>query len=336
MAPLPPHNWPVYGHDWAVNHLRKAIQHGRTRHAYLIAGVDNIGKRTLAYSFAMALNAPHPTEVGNIDFETRAAKRIISGNHPDMVTTERDEKTGALKIAAVRDLTSKLSLKPFEAKYRVAILDDFQFARGQAQDALLKTLEEPAETSVLMILASSTDNILSTITSRCQIINLRPLSIDDTRHVLETQHDLPTNDADLLARVSGGRVGWAIQAAAEESALLDDRDVALNTLEDALGHNRAGRFALADQMGRDKLAVLPVLDLWLTYWRDVLMVSSGANLPLTNADRQETILSIAHQMDRDAAAAALSATRDTRSLLQHTNTNPKLALEVMFLDYPGL
>ena len=198
------HNWPVYGHDWAVNHLRKAIAHDRTRHAYLFAGVDNIGKRTLAYSFAMALNAPLPGEPGNIDHDQRAARNIKGGSHPDIVLSERDEKTGALKIDAVRALTTKLALKPYEAAYRFAIIDDFQFARPQAQDALLKTLEEPAETSILLILASSTDGVLSTITSRCQVMNFRPLSVDATRRALENQHHVPPPDADLIARVSGG------------------------------------------------------------------------------------------------------------------------------------
>ena len=169
-----PHNWLVYGHDWAVNHLRKAIQNDRTRHAYLITGIDGIGKRTLAYTFAMALNSPAPDDPGNIDYDDRAAKIIMSGNHPDMVLSQLDEKTGALKIEQVREVTTKLSLRPYEARFRVAILDDFQNARPQAQDALLKTLEEPADTAVLLVLARSTENLLPTITSRCQLLTPAP------------------------------------------------------------------------------------------------------------------------------------------------------------------
>jgi len=330
------HNWIVYGHDWAVNHLRKAIANDRTRHAYLITGVDNIGKRTLAYAFAMALNAPHPDVPGDIDYETRHAKKIMSGNHPDIVLTERDEKTGALKIAAVRDLTGKLALKPYEAPYRVAILDDFQFARPQAQDALLKTLEEPAASSVLLVLASSTDGILSTITSRCQVLNLRPLSVAGTRDVLETQYHVPGPDADLLARVSGGRVGWAIQAAAPESDLLAQRTEALDALEEVVQRNRAGRFDMADALGRDKLAIPAILDLWITYWRDVVMISTGASVPLTNIDREDALISLAGNTSPEAAARALRATREAAATILRTNTNARLVLEVMFLDYPGL
>ena len=333
---LPPHNWRLYGHDWAVNHLRKGIQHGRTRHAYLIVGIDGLGKRTLAYNFAMALNAPAPDGSGNIDYETRAAKVTMSGNHPDMVLSQLDEKTGALKIEQVREVTTKLSLRPYEANYRVAVLDDFQNARPQAQDALLKTLEEPAETAVLLVLARNTEALLPTITSRCQLLHLRPVPLETVRAVLEREYEVPPPDADLIARVSGGRIGWAVAAAQTDSPVLEQRASALDALAEALAHNRAGRFGLADDLGRDKLGVQPILALWVTYWRDVLLAASGSDLPLTNIDREEHIWAVADALSVEEAADALDATREALRLLAETNTNPRLALEVMFLDYPGL
>lgn len=333
---LTPHNWHIYGHDWAVNQLRKAILNGRSRHAYLFTGIDAIGKRTLAYTFAMALNAPHPDNPANIDYDTGTAKRIMSGNHPDIVLSHTDEKTGALKIEQIREVTGKLALKPYEARYRVAILADFEKARPEAQDALLKTLEEPAETSVLIVLAHGTQGILPTITSRCQILTLRPLPVDAVRDVLEREYQVPPPDADLIARLSGGRIGWAISAIQPDSADLSQRDEALNMLEEILTLNRAGRFAKADGLGRDKLALYPLLELWMTYWRDVLLVASGAALPLTNIDREENIRALADDIGADAAAHALHSTRETLATLQRTNTNARLALEVMFLDYGRL
>ncbi|MEL6268744.1 MAG: DNA polymerase III subunit [Chloroflexota bacterium] len=333
---LTDHNWTLRGHDWAVNHLRKGIANGRTRHAYLFAGIDGVGKRTLAYNFAMALNAPHPHEPGNIDYDSRAAKRTMSGNHPDIVLSFLDEKTGALKIEQVREVSSKLALRPFEAKYRIAILDDFQNARPQAQDALLKTLEEPAETSLLLLMASGTEGILSTITSRCQIINLRPVPVDMVRRTLEQEHHVPPPDADLIARVSGGRIGWAIAACEPDSPILRARDEALALLEQVLTQTRIGRFDVADKLGRDKLGVLPILELWMTYWRDVLMVANGVVFDITNVDRQENIRDVAALAGSDGAESALKATRNTLGTLRTTNTNARLALEVMLLDYPGL
>ncbi len=335
-AALPLHNWPVYGHDWAVDRLRRAIVNDRLRHAYLFVGIDAIGKRTLAYSLAMALNAPHTDETANIDLESNTARRVMSGNHPDIVLSQLDEKTGALKIEAVRDVTSKLALRPYEARYRVAILDEFQNARPQAQDALLKTLEEPAETALLVVLARSSDSILSTITSRCQTLSLRPLPVDDVRRILEQQYSVAPPEADLIARVSGGRVGWAIDAAQPDSPALQQRETALNMLEEALRHQRKGRFDIAEGLGRDKQGLFPLLELWMTYWRDVMLVASGTNLPLTNIDREDAVRDLAAALTTDEAAAALSVTRETLTTLQRTNTNPRLAVEVMFLDWPGL
>lgn len=329
------HNWPIYGHDWAVNQLRKAMMNGRSRHAYLFTGVDGIGKRTLAYTFAMALNAP--TENANIDFDHRATKLIMHGSHADIITPEYDEKTGALKIQAVREVTAKLALKPYEARYRIAIIPDFEKANAQAQDALLKTLEEPAESSALFITANTTDNILATITSRCQVLSLRPLSLELVRDVLIHQYQLAPDQADLIARVSGGRMGWAVEAIAPDSTIMTERAAQLDALETAVQQSRKGRFDVAQDIAKlDKIDILPILELWQTYWRDVLLAVTGSELPLTNIDRERTIRALARQTTVSQALAALNATRKTLTTIQTTNTNPRLALEVMFLDYPGL
>ena len=333
MIELPPHNWLVYGHDWAVNQFRKSLQHNRLRHAYLITGADSIGKRTLAYSLAMAINAPHEHEVGNIDYDKRAAKLTMSGNHPDIIVAEHDNKSGALKIEAVREVMSKLALKPFEARYRIAMLNDFEQARPQAQDALLKTLEEPTERAILILLVNNPDKILSTINSRCQIINLRPLSLEDTRHTLIHHYTLSPADADLLARISGGRIGWAIQAS-RDASLLEPRTEALNLLEQILRGKRAKRFASVEAISKDKQITLVVLQLWLSYWRDLMIVTQGVNLPITNIDRQATLMDLARVVVVEKLQQAMIATRQTAQAIRDTNVNVRLALENLTLLYP--
>jgi len=282
----------------------------------------------------MALNAPHPDGSGNIDFDTRAARLIMSGSHADMVTAEHDEKTGALKIEAVRDLTSKLALKPFEAKYRIAILDDFHMARPQAQDALLKTLEEPAESSVLVVIARGLDSLLPTIVSRCQHLSLRPASVDVVREMLITQYQTAPDHADLIARLSAGRVGWAIQAVQTGGESFEQRASALQMLEDLLSQNRAGRFSVADTLGGDKLALSPLLELWMSYWRDILLLLSGTGNAVVNVDHHEQLTRFAKAFTLEATFGALQATRAALTTLERTNTNARLVLEVMLLDYP--
>ena len=328
------HNWPVWGHDWAVDYLRKGMAHGRVRHAYLITGTESVGKSTLAHSFALALNCTHPDEDARPCLECRSCKLLLSGNHPDMVYSETDDSTGALKIEQIRAVTSRLAMKPYEARYRIAIFRDFDRAQPRAQDALLKTLEEPPGHAGLILIAPDTESILPTIISRCQRVHLRPVPVDTIRAVLMERYGVEEEQATLLARLSGGRIGWAI-AALQNPDSLAHRDAALDMLEDVLRKNRAERFALAESLGRDKLALYPLLELWQSYWRDVLLAAESSPVKPSNVDRTVAIEQLVYNVTSDEALAALRATETMRDQLKY-NINLRLALEVMFLDYPGL
>lgn len=328
-------HWPVFGHDWAVEQLRKSIAHGRVRHAYLITGADSVGKNTLAHAFAMALNCLNPDEGLRPCGQCRPCKLIASGSHSDILYGELDENTGALKIEAIRAVTRGLAMKPFEARYRVAIFPHFDNAQPRAQDALLKTLEEPPPTAVLILLARSTEALLPTINSRSQVIGLRPVELAQVRDVLMERFGVEGEQAELLARLSGGRIGWAIQAA-HDPALLEQREQALGMLEASLGQTRAERFNLAQDLSRDKLVLAGVLELWQSYWRDLVLLKSGdARVKVANSDRSVALQRLALTMTEEEALQALRATRDLLNNLQY-NLNLRLALETLFLDYPGL
>jgi DNA polymerase III subunit delta' len=328
------HHWPVYGHDWAVEHLRKSIAHSRIRHAYLIVGSESIGKETLARSLAMTLNCTNEDENARPCGQCSTCKRIASGNHPDMIYSELDGTSGALKIEEIRNVTGKIALKPYEARYRIAILRDFDHARPQAQDALLKTLEEPPPQALMILLAPSTESVLPTIASRSQVIHLRPISTGVIHDVLVNEKQVPEDQADLLARLSGGRMGWVMQALAEPS-MLEQRTEALNLLENLIPMNRAKRFEIAEDLSKDKLALYPLLELWQSYWRDVLLLCQGIGDNPANIDRLESLKQIASHTSADEALTAIQATRTLLSSLS-TNLNLRLGIEVMFLDYPGL
>ncbi len=326
-------SWGVYGHDWAVEHLRKSITNRRVRHAYLFVGPESVGKETLARGLAMALNcerAPAERPCG----VCRACRLMAAGAHPDMIFSEADATTGALKIEEIRAAAGKLSLKPFEARYRVAIFRDFDRAQPRAQDALLKTLEEPPPYALLLLLARSNENLLATITSRSQVMNLRPVSATAVRDALVEHWGADAERATLLARLSAGRIGWAVKAL-QDSTLLDQRTTALGLLETILTQNRAGRFASADDLARDKLSLIPLLELWQTYWRDVVLLTEGSRLTPSNYDRAVELQKLADELTAEAALGALSATAEMITLLQY-NLNTRLALETMFLSYPGL
>lgn len=328
------HHWPVYGHDWAVAQLHKSIAHERVRHAYLITGTESIGKNTLAHAFAQALNCTAPDVSARPCGECRACQHIAGGSHPDMLYAELDENTGALRIEAVRAVTRSIAMKPFEARYRIAIFQHFDRAQPRAQDALLKTLEEPPPHAVLILLARATESLLPTITSRSQIVALRPVALNLIRDVLVTQYNADRDHAELLARLSAGRIGWAIHALHDDE-LRAGRDQALDMLENCLTQRRAGRFALAEDLSRDKLALAHLLELWQTYWRDLLLLCTGSDIPPANSDRLVPLQRLALSLTTDEVLRALNATRALLDNLQY-NLNLRLALEVLFLDYPGL
>lgn len=328
------HHWPVYGHDWAVNHLIKCMANRRVRHAYLILGTGSVGKETLARTFAMALNCQHPDSTMRPCGECSACTRIASGNHPDILYSENDPNTGVLKIEEIRTVMQRLSLKPFEARYRIAIFRDFDHAQPRAQDALLKTLEEPPSYAMLILLAQSREALLPTITSRSQSLHLRPVALTVVRDVLINRYGADEERATLLARLSGGRLGWAINAM-QENSHLDQRAEALDMLESILGMNRAQRFDLAEGLSKDKAALATLLELWQTYWRDLVLLCEGSRLVPANYDRAERLEQWANRVQPDAALAALHKTGETLRLLQY-NINTRLALEAMFLHYPGL
>jgi DNA polymerase-3 subunit delta' len=326
--------WPVDGHDWAVEHLQKSMAHARVRHAYLILGPESVGKETLARAFAMALNCTNPDPSLRPCGECSSCRRIQSGNHPDILYSVNDPTTGALKIEEIRSVNSRIALKPFESRYRVAIFRDFDHAQPRAQDALLKTLEEPPRHAVLILLGSSEETILSTITSRSQIIHLRPVAAQTVYDVLTGKYGADEETAALLAHVSGGRIGWALHAL-HNPEVLEQREQQLNMLEEVLQSNRAGRFALAESVSKDKQALFPLLELWLTYWRDAVLLSEGTGLSVSNHDREHTLEQLTRYLRPEEALAALNATQAALQTLR-TNASPRLALEVMFLDYPGL
>lgn len=328
-------HWQVYGHDWAVAHLRKSLFNARTRHAYLITGAESVGKTTLAQTFAMALNCTADEVAARPCRECRSCRLILSGNHPDLLYSELDENTARLKIEEVRRVTGQLALKPFEARYRIAIFRDFDRAQPTAQDALLKTLEEPSPHAVLLVLARSAESLLPTITSRSQLVPLRPAAAEQVYTILREQFYADDEQAALLAHISGGRIGWALRALSDPEPL-EARAAALDQLEQVLQMNRIQRFALAEDLAKDKLALLGLLEQWQTYWRDLVLLAHDSPLDPANYDRREQLALLAGHVSPDDALVALRQTVTLSDQLGSQNLNTRLALEALFLRYPGL
>lgn len=324
-------NWNLTGHDWAVDMLKKHVVDGTTRHAYLFAGPPGLGRRTLALRFAQALNCQMPIQAGIPCGQCRDCSQIEAMQHVDLMIVQAETEGGTLKVDQIREARRSLTFKPYQSKYRVAIFLRFQEANDNAANALLKTLEEAPSYAVLILTADNPEQLLPTIVSRCEVLRLRPLKVEEVKRDLEDR-GIEINQANLIAHISGGRPGYA-RRLFESDSLLQTREERLNDLQGLISASRVEKFAYADRLARDKDSMRQVMLIWLSYWRDVMLRTAQAGTSLVNLDRNVEIEDLAGRLNLSSARGVVSGLENALEKMEK-NVNPRLLAEVMLLDLP--
>ncbi len=342
--------WRTRGHDAAVELLKSSLGQGRISHAYLITGPDRIGKSTLARELGMALNCTAwqgeatPNLFGDAEipsaepgpcYQCASCVKALAGSHPDMMvidewTTERGAMTDQ-----VRSIQYGSGLLPFESRRKVYLLLNAEDMTPAAQNTLLKTLEEPAPTVCLILTASTPRALLPTVVSRCQHIQLRAPSAEAIAAALVDLRDVETERAQTLAALAAGRIGWAM-AAAEDPSLLEQRQAALDALLQALRGGTVQRFRLAEALAASAPeAVDDVLELWLSWLRDALLVAEGCAERTVNKDQLAALEVAASQLRSRDVQSTIRAVQAARAQVAGA-INTRMALEVLLLRLPQL
>jgi DNA polymerase III subunit delta' len=321
--------------------LRQHIAHDAVRHAYLFVGPPGVGRRTLAIRFARALMCTQPPSPGESCGTCKACQQIEAMQFADLSVVQAESEGAVLKIDQVREVNHSLSLKPYQSKYRVAIFMRFQEANLNAQNALLKTLEEAPGHAILILTADNAEQLLPTIVSRCEILRLRALPLEAVDgHLL--QHGASPEDARLLAHLSNGRPGYALRLLADPDGL-KVRAERLDDLRELMPATRVRKFAYADKLAKDKDTFRRVLMLWSSYFRDVMLTTAqatpgstpGASFPLANIDCAEEIAGLATRLSLPQARQTVSNLERAVDLLDK-NINARLLAEVTLLNLPAL
>lgn len=248
----------IIGHQKQKAELREILESGRLAPAYLFSGPEGIGKARLAIGFA----------------EELIEERIV--NHPDLLIVEPPTPNSPIKIDQIRRVRECLSRRPYRARYQVAIIDEADKMNAESQNCLLKTLEEPAGSSVIILVSSRKGKLFPTIRSRCQDVIFRPMGLDELTSELVRRLSISPERAHFLSCLSGGRYGWALNM--KENDFFKDK----NSLIDELFNGEV--------WPEDKDDLTSALKLLMSWYRDLLISRSGAKADLiANADRQNDL-----------------------------------------------
>ena len=261
----------ILGHEQIIAHLQNAIEEDKVSHAYIFNGPEASGKMMLAEAFAMALQCEG--EGKRPCLECRSCRQAADHNQPDIIYVSH-EKPNTIGVDDIRtQINNDIDIKPYSSRYKVYIVDEAQKMNQQAQNALLKTIEEPPAYAIILLLTTNADSFLQTILSRCITLNLKAVKEDKIKEYLMKHYQIPDYQADICAAFSQGNVGKAIQLASSEEfgELKASVLQRMKRLEDIDLYEMTGA---VKQIAEYKLSVNDYFDLMMIWFRDVLYLKA--------------------------------------------------------------
>ncbi len=257
----------IIGHEQIIEHLQNAIAMDKVSHAYIINGPDKSGKMMLAEAFAMTVQC----EKGGRDacLECHSCKQALGRNQPDIIYVSH-EKPNTISVDDIRtQVNNDIVIKPYSSRHKIYIIDEAEKMNVQAQNALLKTIEEPPAYAIILLLTTNADNFLPTILSRCVSLNIKAVPDETIEKYLMSNWQIPDYQAQICVAFAQGNVGKAIQLASSS----DFNELKASVLQLVKRLHEIDLYELTEavkQIGEYKLQINDYFDLMMVWYRDVL------------------------------------------------------------------
>lgn len=302
----------VVGHQKQWHFLKKMNESGKIPHALLFSGESQIGKKKIALELSKAIFCSSDEDYEKPCGKCFSCKSVEKGSHPDLILINPEIGKNIL-VSQIRDLILKLSFKPYSANYKIALINDAHLMEEEAQNCLLKTLEEPKGNSTLLILITEyPETLFPTILSRVEKIKFFPANRSEIEKYL-SENGLEKSKAEYFSSLCSGRVGRAIDFSLNQEKI-KEREKMISDLKKIIGSEMAFRFKYAKEYS-DSLK--EILDVWLDYFRDNLFSS------IKDAKKASSVLKI---------KKTIFFIQYIRYLYSTTNINPRLALEILLME----
>ena len=300
----------IKGQNFAKKYLTNSIKSNMVSHAYMFEGPNGIGKNTMARELAAIL-----LEMENLF------------NSPDYIEIKPDGNS--IKIAQIRKLQSDILVKPYKS-YKIYVIDEAQKMTVEAQNALLKTLEEPPKYAIIILITDNKESLLDTIKSRCEIIKFTPIPMQEVASYL-TMNGIDSKRASLLANFSRGSMKKAIELSESDEFNLMREEVQ-KYVETFLNGNLIEIMDIQSSIEKYKDQITNVLDLLINYFRDIMMVKENVdNSMIINLDRLIFVKNMSNKTTYSQLSKIIDIIEETKNKLR-SNCNFNISIQVMTLN----
>ncbi len=318
----------IIGQEQIKEHLQNALAAKKISHAYIINGEKSSGKEFIAKVFAMALQC----ERGDTEpcQECHSCKQALSGNQPDIIRVTHD-KPNTISVDDIRgQINGDVAIKPYSSPYKVYIVNEAEKMTQQAQNALLKTLEEPPEYAVILLLTTNVNALLPTILSRCVVLNMKPVADAKVRKFLMEELRVPDYKADVCVAFARGNVGKA-KALASSEDFENIKNEALSLLKYIHDMELHEMVAAIKKISEYKLEINDYFDIMAIWYRDVLLFKATKDANhLVFREELGALRKCAQRSSYEGIETVIRAL-DTAKQRLEANVNFELVMELLFL-----